>query len=62
MSDWCLKVQKDAVLIPSQATQISQDGPFVYVVDANGAAQSHPVEQGQRQGDMVVIEKRRSRR
>jgi multidrug efflux system membrane fusion protein len=51
-----LQVQKDAVLVPAQAVQISQLGPFVYVVDANGAAQAHPVVQGQRQGDMVVIE------
>jgi multidrug efflux system membrane fusion protein len=51
-----LKVQKDAVLVPAQAVQISQLGPFVYVVDSNGAAQAHPVVQGQRQGDMVVIE------
>jgi multidrug efflux system membrane fusion protein len=51
-----LKVQKDAVLVPSQAVQISQAGPFVYVVDEKGSAQVHPVIQGQRQGDMVVIE------
>ncbi len=51
-----LTVQKDAVLVPVQAVQISQLGPFVYVVDANGSAQSHPVVEGQRQGNMVVIE------
>jgi multidrug efflux system membrane fusion protein len=51
-----LKVQKDAVVVPAQAVQISQLGPFVYVVDENGTAQPHPVQQGQRQGDMVVIE------
>ncbi len=51
-----LTIQKNAVLVPAQAVQISQMGPFVYVVDANGAAQLHPVVQGQRQGDMVVIE------
>jgi multidrug efflux system membrane fusion protein len=51
-----LKIQKNAVVIPSQAIQISQAGPFVFVVDANGTAQSRPVVQGQRQGDSVVIE------
>jgi multidrug efflux system membrane fusion protein len=51
-----LKVQKNAVVVPAQAVQISQLGPFVYVVDSNGSAQSHPVVEGQRQGDKVVIE------
>ena len=51
-----LKVQNDAVLVPAQAVQISQMGPFIYVVDATGSAQARPVTQGQRQGAMVVIE------
>jgi membrane fusion protein, multidrug efflux system len=51
-----LTVQKDAVLIPSQATQINQKGPFVYVVNADGTAVPHPIVLGQRQGDLVVVE------
>ena len=52
-----LMVQKDAVLIPNQAIQISQSGPFVYVVKPDSTAEPHPVVLGQRQGDLVVVEK-----
>jgi membrane fusion protein, multidrug efflux system len=51
-----LMVKKDAVLIPAQAMQISQKGPFVYVVKADNTAEPHPVVLGQRQGDLVVVE------
>jgi multidrug efflux system membrane fusion protein len=51
-----LTIQKHAVLIPNQAVQISQMGPFVFVVGSDGTVQQHPVLEGQRQGDMVVIE------
>ena len=30
-----LEVKKDAVLVPGQAVQVSQTGPFVYVVLAD---------------------------
>ena len=50
-----LATQKNAVLIPNQATQISQKGPFVYVVKPDGTADIRPVTLGQRQGDNVVI-------
>jgi len=50
-----LSTQKGAVLIPNQATQISQKGPFVYVVKSDGTADLRPVVLGQRQGDDVVI-------
>src|SRR4029077_9869970 len=50
-----LAMQKNAVLIPNQATQISQKGPFVYVVKPDGTADFRPVTLGQRQGDNVVI-------
>ena len=50
-----LSTEKGAVLIPSQATQISQKGPFVYVVKTDGTADLRPVVLGQRQGDDVVI-------
>ncbi|MEO6436298.1 MAG: efflux RND transporter periplasmic adaptor subunit [Tepidisphaeraceae bacterium] len=63
-----LTTRKNAVLVPAQAQQIGQQGPYVYVVkqgkvkDAKGEEQSatiaeiRPVTPGQRQGDMVVIE------
>ncbi len=51
-----LTVKNNAVLIPNQATQISQKGPFVYVVNKNGQADLRPIVPGQRQGDMIVVE------
>jgi multidrug efflux system membrane fusion protein len=50
-----LDMQKDAVLVPNQATQISQKGPFVYVVNADDTADLRPVTLGQREGSEVVI-------
>jgi len=50
-----LSTQKGAVLIPSQATQISQKGPFVYVIKPDETAELRPVTLGQRQGDDVVV-------
>jgi len=50
-----LTTQKGAVLIPNQAAQISQQGPFVYVLKADDTAELRPVKLGQRQGDDVVV-------
>jgi multidrug efflux system membrane fusion protein len=50
-----LATQKGAVLIPNQATQISQKGPFVYVVKPDNTADLRLVTLGQRQGDNVVV-------
>lgn len=50
-----LTVEKQAVLIPSEAAQISQQGPFVYVVKSDDTAELRPVKLGQRQGDQVVV-------
>ena len=50
-----LSTEKGAVLIPSQAAQISQQGSFVYVVKPDDTAELRPVKLGQRQGDDVVI-------
>ena len=52
-----LATSKGAVLIPNQATQISQQGPFVYVVKPDDTAELRPVTLGQRQGDDVVVTK-----
>jgi multidrug efflux system membrane fusion protein len=52
-----LTTRKDAVLVPAAAQQIGQQGPFVYVVGADQTAQMRPIVPGQRQGDMIVIEK-----
>jgi membrane fusion protein, multidrug efflux system len=50
-----LATQKGAVLVPNQATQISQKGPYVYVVRSDGTAELRLVKLGQRQGDHVVV-------
>jgi multidrug efflux system membrane fusion protein len=50
-----LNTEKAAVLIPNQAAQISQQGPFVYVVKSDDTAELRPVKLGQRQGDDVVV-------
>jgi membrane fusion protein, multidrug efflux system len=50
-----LSTEKGAVLIPNQAAQISQQGPFVYVVKSDDTAELRPIKLGQRQGDQVVV-------
>jgi membrane fusion protein, multidrug efflux system len=50
-----LNTEKGAVVIPSQATQISQKGPFVYVVKSDDTAELRPIKLGQRQGGDVVV-------
>lgn len=51
-----LNTERGAVLIPNQATEISQQGPFVYVVKSDDTAEFRPVKLGQREGDQVVVE------
>ncbi|HEY4284337.1 MAG TPA: efflux RND transporter periplasmic adaptor subunit [Chthoniobacterales bacterium] len=47
----------DARLVPSQAVQISQSGPFVFVVKPDNTVDLRKVKPGQRQdGDLTVIE------
>src|SRR5215469_14287705 len=50
-----LSMEKGVVLIPNQAAQISQQGPFVYVVKSDDTAELRPVKLGQRQGDQIVV-------
>jgi multidrug efflux system membrane fusion protein len=50
-----LNTAKQAVLIPNEAAQISQKGPFVYVVKSDNTAELRPVKLGQRQGEDVVV-------
>ena len=52
-----LNTIKDAKLVPSQAVQISQSGPFVFVMKSDNTVDLRPVKPGQRQeGDLTVIE------
>jgi membrane fusion protein, multidrug efflux system len=52
-----LMILKNARLIPSEALQIGQQGPFVYIVGKDNIVAQQNVVPGQRQGDMLVIEK-----
>ena len=50
-----LATEKAAVLVPNEATQLSQQGSFVYVINSDDTAELRPVALGQRQGKDVVI-------
>jgi multidrug efflux system membrane fusion protein len=50
-----LGMHRGAVLIPADAPQMSAKGPFLYVVKDDSSAELRPVNLGQRQGDLVVI-------
>ena len=52
-----LDLFKDATLVPSQAVQISQSGPFVFVVKPDNTVDLRRVKPGQRQdGDMTMLQ------
>jgi multidrug efflux system membrane fusion protein len=52
-----LDMLKDAQLVQSQAVQISQRGPFVFVVKPDNTVDLRSVKPGQRQeGDLMVVE------
>jgi membrane fusion protein, multidrug efflux system len=52
-----LDMLENATLVPSQAVQVSQSGPFVFVVKADNTVDLRPVKPGQRQeGELTVIE------
>jgi multidrug efflux system membrane fusion protein len=46
-----------AVLVPATAPQMSANGSYVYIVKADSRAEQRPVTLGQRQGDLIVVEK-----
>src|SRR5262249_14631565 len=52
-----LDMLKNATLVPAQAVQVSQSGPFVFVVKPDNTVDLRPVKPGQRQaGDLAVVE------
>src|SRR5881392_1931265 len=52
-----LETIKEARLVPSQAVQISQSGPFIFVMKSDNSVDLRPVKPGQRQdGDLMVVE------
>ncbi len=52
-----LSTMQGAVLVPASAPQMSANGSYVYVVKPDSTAEQRPVSLGQRQGDLVVVEK-----
>jgi len=46
-----------AVLVPANAPQMSANGSYVYVVKPDSTAEQRQVSLGQRQGDLIVVEK-----
>src|SRR6185295_562391 len=46
-----------AVLVPATAPQMSANGSYIYVVKPDSNAEQRQVTLGQRQGDLVVVEK-----
>jgi membrane fusion protein, multidrug efflux system len=52
-----LDTLKGAVMVPATAPQMSAQGRYVYVVKDDSTAELRPVTVGQRQDDLVVIEK-----
>ncbi len=52
-----LDTLKNATLVPGQAVQVSQSGPFIFVVKSDNTVDLRPVKPGQRQeGDLTVVE------
>ena len=52
-----LYVQPDALLVPDAAVQVGQDGPFVFVINAQNKAEFRPVTTTRNVGNRVVIAK-----
>jgi multidrug efflux system membrane fusion protein len=52
-----LDTVQSAVLVPVSAPQMSATGSYVYVVKPDSTAEQRSVTLGQRQGDLIVIEK-----
>jgi multidrug efflux system membrane fusion protein len=50
-----LSTDKSAVLVPNEATQVSQQGPYVYVVKPDNTVDLRQVTVGQQQGENVVV-------
>ena len=51
-----LTTKKDAVLVPAQAQQVGQQGPYVYVVTSGSTAELRPITLGQHLGELTVVE------
>ena len=52
-----LGVQANAVVVPSAAIQIGQNGPYVFVVKQDSTVEQRPVTTAQRADQDIVVEK-----
>jgi multidrug efflux system membrane fusion protein len=52
-----LGMVQGAVLVPVSAPQMSANGSYIYVVKPDSTAEQRAVSLGQRQGDLIVVEK-----
>ena len=52
-----LDTLKDATLVPNNAVQVGQNGPYAFVVKADSTLDLRQVEPGQKQGELTVIKK-----
>jgi len=52
-----LSTVQGAVLVPVSAPQMSANGSYVYVVKPDSTAEQRQVSLGQRQGDLIIVEK-----
>ncbi len=50
-----LEMKKDAILLPSQAVQIGQEGPYIYVVKPDQTVELRKVKTGQKENDQVIV-------
>lgn len=51
-----LESKKDATLVPAEATQLGQVGPFVFVVKADSTVELRPVKLGLRYDNFIAID------
>lgn len=51
-----LEMKKNAVLLPTQAVQIGQDGPYLYIVKPDHTVELRKVKTGQKEDDLTIIE------
>jgi len=52
-----LDILKDATLVPNNAVQTGQNGPYVFVVKPDSTLDLRQVEPGQKQGELTVLKK-----
>ncbi len=50
-----LAVQKDRIVVPAAAVTVGQQGPYVYVMNADSTASPRPVSISRTQGDIAVV-------